>query len=188
MQSVSLFAVRCSKTSVNYALFELLESAKEKQQTRLNCGEDGESKSKRKRVRTNWGQARQRWREGRAVHKEKRLRRRGEMVKENCREHLREILLHVSASGPRCQCSVKITCPIMKRDCSPFYLRYFTADQHPIGSLLTYTSPVYIQMQSYIASDNVISKLDWDCSLSFIKIDCSVNIPWLARLSSPRSI
>lgn len=43
----------------------------------------------------------------------------------------------------------------MKRDCSPFYLGCFTVDEHPV-SLLTYTSPVYIYMQSYIASDNVI--------------------------------
>lgn len=69
----------------------------------------------------------------------------------------RNMATHFSKQPARRQHCVKITCPIMKSDCSPFYLGCFTV--HPVRlplSLLIYTSPVYIWMPSYIASDNVI--------------------------------
>lgn len=39
---------------------------------------------------------------------------------------------YTSASSPRRQHCVKITCPLMKRDCSPFYLGCFTVDEHRV--------------------------------------------------------
>ncbi len=45
----------------------------------------------------------------------------------------RNMATHVSES-PRRQHCVKITCPIMKRDCSPCYLRCFTVHSPSLSS------------------------------------------------------
>lgn len=68
--------------------------------------------------------------EGEGDAQKGRWRWRAETVRENYKECLREIRLHVSASGPRHQQYVKITCPIMKRDCWPPRPACFTV-RHP---------------------------------------------------------
>lgn len=53
----------------------------------------------------------------------------------------------------------------------------------------TYVHPLYIFRCSHILPLIMwFQKIDWNCSLSFIKMDCSVNILWLASVSSPRCI
>lgn len=117
-----------------------------------------------------------------------------ETVNENYKEYLREIWLHMPASSSTRQHCVKITCPIMKRDCFTFlsgmlYCRWTSHVILPLSPSYIYTHLLYIYLDAVIYCLIMwFQKIDWNCSLSFIKMDCSVNILWLASVSSPHSI
>lgn len=90
---------------------------------------------------------------GQSAPKEGRWRSHGETVIENKREYLREIWLHMSASSARRQHCVKITCPIMKRDCSPFlsgmlYCRRTPRLIHPLSPHI-HISCIYLDAVIY---------------------------------------
>ena len=124
----------------------------------MNWREDGEGKKEGERVRMNgggggWrveGEGRTRRGDGGGVERQ------WKRIRENIWEN---VWIHMSAGGPRHQHCVKITCPIMKRDCSPFYPGCLPV--HPVlipppHSLPLHIHPLYIFGCSHIASDNVI--------------------------------